>query len=777
MAAPAEDRANANANVNANAIAHSHANANRRAHPPLPHPTAEQAAALRSLVDDGLNVILVSVAGSGKTTFALHAATALAPARVLLCTYNAQLKRETRAKVRALGLQGSVEVHSYHSFAYRYLSDACSTDDGLCDALDAQQPPRHDVRFDLLVFDECQDMKPLFLRLVRFVELHNCTTPHNRPPSGPPRYVIVGDPRQSIYGFQGADARYLELADRVFGGALARAWRRHELTVTWRLTTGMADFVNAAFLNGERVLDAPRAGVGLRPVFHSCDCYGDAPVRVVRGWLASGVRPEDVMVLAPSLRSRNSPVRALENRLVRLGVRVYVPISDEEPVDKKAVRGKVLFATFHQAKGAERDAVLVFGMDDSYTRFFCRDADANTCPNAVYVAVTRARERLALLQDRRNGPLPFLDQDAARAHADVVVEGAAAPVAALPEAAAAAATAPAPRRYSVHDLLRHVPREVLRDACAELSFAAVAPPAAEPLLQLDQNVPTDPGMVEQVAEITGIALPALATGRTDDILRSALDQCPTLRHRLRLARIREAAGAGTAPSPADMLFASAVHASCNSGYMFKPAQIRRYDWLLQEHVDAAAAFLRSVGATDPDARHEVDMRATAAAPGIGEVVVRGRADIVTPCALFELKCSACPFQREHMLQLAVYAWMASKEPAVEGEEPRRRFVLAYVCTGEVYELDPDPVALDRAVARLLAQKAARAEPAVSDDEFVRRANCLGLGQHSDNTFSMHTVTVLYSGGRAIRDSRREPMPSSPPPSSSAFFASVAVNLH
>ena len=37
--------------------------------------------------------------------------------------------------------------------------------------------------------------------------------------------------------------------------------------------------------------------------------------------------------------------------------------------------------------------------------------------------------------------------------------------------------------------------------------------------------------------------------------------------------------------------------------------------------------------------------------------------------------------------------------------------------------------------------------------------------------------AFYSGGRAIRDSRCEPMPSSPPPSSSAFFASVAVNLH
>lgn len=45
-------------------------------------------------------------------TFALHAARSISPSRTLLCSYNAQLKRETRAKVRALGLHECVEVHS-----------------------------------------------------------------------------------------------------------------------------------------------------------------------------------------------------------------------------------------------------------------------------------------------------------------------------------------------------------------------------------------------------------------------------------------------------------------------------------------------------------------------------------------------------------------------------------------------------------------------------------------------------------------------------------------
>ena len=762
----------------------------------LPPPSDEQAAALRSLVDEGRSVVLESVAGSGKTTFAMHAALRLARRglRTLVLTYNAQLKRETRQRVRALGAEAAAEVHSYHSFGYRYLSEACSTDDGLSDTLDALDAldalergedgagddaaasaavpmrPRAligGLRFDLLVLDECQDMKPLFLRLVRAVERHNACPR--------PRYVVVGDPRQSIYGFQGADARFLTLADRVFGGAPAatpRPWARHRLSVTWRLTRAMGELVNDAFFAGERVLEAPREGAHA-PRYLLCDSFGDAPARAVRGWLEDGVPPEGVMVLAPSLRSRASPVRALENRLVRAGVRVYVPVSDEEPVDRLAVRGKVLFATFHQAKGAEREAVLAFGMDASYVRYFARGSDGAAPPNPVYVAATRARERLALVHDRRNAPLPFLRLEHVARLARVEIEGAELlggdaallqrdPRAALeracaaaaaaeaaraaqqqqqqaPQAQAASALAPPPpaspstspsaspsawlaaqrqlRRYGVHDLLRHLPREALRAACAHLRFRAIAArvPGA-PLLQLDAHAPGGGpgGTVEQVAEITGVALPALATGKARDIAAHALELCACARQRARL----EAMLAPGAPplSAADALYAAAVYTACASGYMFKPAQIRRYDWLPDAAVAAAAGFMRGVGAADPDARHEVELAADA--PDLG-VAVRGRADVVVPGrALYEVKCTAGP-QREHRLQLALYAWMVARRDGAEAAA-RLRYVLAYACTGEVLELEFDAPALERAVAALAAAKAAPAAAALDDAAFLTR---------------------------------------------------------
>jgi len=61
------------------------------------------------------NVVVDSVAGSGKTTSNLHIALHFNNMKILLLTYNSKLKIETRDKVNKLGIS-NIEVHSYHSF-------------------------------------------------------------------------------------------------------------------------------------------------------------------------------------------------------------------------------------------------------------------------------------------------------------------------------------------------------------------------------------------------------------------------------------------------------------------------------------------------------------------------------------------------------------------------------------------------------------------------------------------------------------------------------------
>jgi hypothetical protein len=83
----------------------------------IPPPSEEQLAIVENL-GRGFNVIVNSVAGSGKTTTSLHVAKGNSFLRpeTLLLTYNARLKDETRMRAKAMGLHRNMEVHSFHAF-------------------------------------------------------------------------------------------------------------------------------------------------------------------------------------------------------------------------------------------------------------------------------------------------------------------------------------------------------------------------------------------------------------------------------------------------------------------------------------------------------------------------------------------------------------------------------------------------------------------------------------------------------------------------------------
>ena len=64
---------------------------------------------------------------------------------------------------------------------------------------------------------------------------------------------------------------------------------------------------------------------------------------------------------------------------------------------------KIVFTTFHKAKGRERKLVIIFNFDESYFYYYnkeffkqCIDSEGNVdnsslnCPNEIYVACTRS---------------------------------------------------------------------------------------------------------------------------------------------------------------------------------------------------------------------------------------------------------------------------------------------------------------------------------------------------------------------------------------------------
>ncbi|MGQ0617534.1 MAG: UvrD-helicase domain-containing protein [Acidimicrobiia bacterium] len=136
-------------------------------------------------------------------------------------------------------------------------------------------------RFDMILIDEFQDTDPLQLDLAFALAASDPDVPPRpwaRTELRPGGLLLVGDPKQSIYGFRGADIGLWDQARRVFGdGAVER------LSQSFRSVPGVIDWVNAIFgaLVGEGVPGSqPRyeALAAFRPRLDE-----DPPVVVVGG--------------------------------------------------------------------------------------------------------------------------------------------------------------------------------------------------------------------------------------------------------------------------------------------------------------------------------------------------------------------------------------------------------------------------------------------------------------------------------------------------------------
>jgi hypothetical protein len=86
------------------------------------------------------NVKVNSVSGSGKTTTVLHMAKELHKESILLLTYNARLKLETRKRKNELGLN-NLSVDSYHSFCVGNYNRKCFKDSVIIKILEENSKP------------------------------------------------------------------------------------------------------------------------------------------------------------------------------------------------------------------------------------------------------------------------------------------------------------------------------------------------------------------------------------------------------------------------------------------------------------------------------------------------------------------------------------------------------------------------------------------------------------------------------------------------------------
>ncbi len=714
------------------------------------HPlTAEQGAIVSAMTSRSCNVLVDAVAGAAKTYTALQACKRMpAGETVFILTYNAKLKMETKAKVERMGMADRVHVFSYHSACVRHYDevDGC-TDVGIMRAVETPLRPRQPFAFDLLIVDECQDMTPLYFGFVRRLLLDN-----RRPGA---TVAAFGDVRQCIYGFKGADPRLFRLLPDLLPFLHHPHWKRLGLSTSFRITRPMCEFVNRRLLvaPGDVHMRAVKDGPAVRYRVIAAP-FAD-PFDAVMAELREGRRRAgDVFVLVASLRSSSphSPLKVLENRLVRARVPCFVPTNDDVSItDDEVLRGKLVFSTFHQSKGLERPVAFVMGFDDSYTEFFnVAPANQTRCPNEIYVACTRASEKLVLLHSNERSHMPFMDVCGITEDPCVELthpEHNRVYLSTSPDAVAAEEQdEPAARKaVDLSGLFKYRSSQELADAAREAGVRVLRLRGGGEARRRKRALPNvrrcpQSKTREYVGDLHRDAVMACIRRKTPATMDP--EECggkfaalpDAVRKRYVEVRDRWSSSSysfcsaedNSSSNISDVLFVCVVNDALRTGYIHRTAQITDYDWIRRADIERFRATLSQMcpGA----ARGKTDVHASMEIPG-SDVEIRTRIPVVVAACGGEEQEQLWTFgfgrpSSEHVLQAACRACVRQKgAPSASGGACRMHVADLY--TGEVVVVECDPVKTSKMMARMVTVGGAGGESSSSTDllddaEFVRR---------------------------------------------------------
>lgn len=476
--------------------------------------TPAQAAALEAW-RAGKNLRITAVPGAGKTHVITKACEAAGTdRRGMVLAYNRALCDATRAKLEQLRLSERVSCHTFHGLATRCVSPAYD-DVALHELLDELEAgtsaPAHRFELDFLIIDEAQDMRGSFFALI----------PHVVCLGEDAQLMLVGDEQQMLYDYDetdAADLKYLRAPAAHF--ASSRPWESFHFDVTHRCAPCIAEFVSRAFDVDFR--SAAPAGGQVR--LHTVNMWRN-PARLVAPLLEEHLERGtlDRCAILVSHKAHNRPLQAAVNYWSE---RIPVFVQGVDGQDARIKRGKLFVGTWHSAKGTEFDTVIVFGASERH---------AARLRNAFFVALTRARRTLVVLNDARD-PSHAVLRAADAALRDVSVDAAtraaaaAAPAASSDEddhneqamAGAAAAAADGLREHRAYSVDDWRPSSALRWLTCAYEAAWLGPDEAD----LDGPEPNEDEIIargdehEDVAEVYRIAaLMGEELGLTNRVLR------------------------------------------------------------------------------------------------------------------------------------------------------------------------------------------------------------------------------------------------------------------
>ena len=649
------------------------------------------------------NVVVDSVAGSGKTTCTLHIAKKFNTMNILLLTYNSKLKIETRDKSKALNIN-NIKVHSYHSFCVAYYDNQCFTDSIIYKILTNKNKSFVDFNYDLIILDEAQDITVLYYELICKIYQDNKNTA---------KICIFGDKNQSIFDFNKADQRYIEYASELFNFN-SYNWVKCNLSTSFRITNEMSLFINRCLLHEERIIS--NKILNHKPRYIICNCFGDKKgikLRTfdeIKYYFNLGYKPSDMFILAPSVKSLNSPIRKLENKIKKelAHVMIYVPTNDDEKLDEELLKDKMIFSTFHQTKGLERKVVIIFGFDESYFEYYKKDSNPYVCSNELYVATTRGIEQLTLFHHYTNDYLKFINQS--NISACCFLDKSKLFVLKKSDNTVYIDT-------PVTDLIKFLPQNVIDNCFDQLEITQNKKYVLNPIdipLKITNDVTT-----ESISEITGIAIPSMLELKLknkisifDELVKSNFEKNNSKlikKYNINNIDIHNL-------TPEELLYISNCYNTLHNGYLFKVYQITNYNWLTQLKLDRCIKRLSKLNISKESLfEYKIFMENE---PELLNRKLTGFIDCLDKenNILYEFKCIQ-KIEKENYLQLAAYMYMYELEKIQNKNTDDTKYVIFNILTNEYIQVKCDIQKLKTMIKYLIHSKYVN-NISISDKDFL-----------------------------------------------------------
>jgi hypothetical protein len=633
-------------------------------HNVLPIPSIEQYQIFNLLLK-GRNIIIDSVAGSGKTTTILYIGKILEKTgfKILVLTYNKNLRLDTYNKVSILKLENTMDIYTYHSFGYNCYDRRCSNDVGLEYVLKNNIKQKKNILYDIFIIDESQDICPLYFYFIRKV-IHDFANKNFK-------IVLLGDGNQCIYSFREADERFLQYSDVLLTKIKkneSSKWIRAELSTTYRFGDKISFFINKCVLGIERI-NSYKLGGTVKYVI--CNTYVPDSVYNILYDVITKYQENDIFILTPSTKYSYN-VRNFSNLLTEKGYNIYVLLNDESPLKKEVMENKIVITTFHKVKGLERKVVIVFHFDESYYSYN-KSASKKKCPNELYVAITRPTEKLILLHDYKKDYLPFLNVDKLKSHTKYIeVE--------KMDVGEQNRKRNKKRTYSVTDLINHIPPSISNKCFSLIKFKIIN--KKEEIIKINPIIKVNT-LYEDVSDITGIAIPFYYEYEKTRSITS-------------LIGLKEYEDNKNNINNTTILMLANIFSSKKTGYKYRLKQIKIYNWLSQSNLE------KSISRLDRHIEGNIECEQKVVCMFTNNIKIEGYIDCIDKSTIWEFKCTS-DITFNHILQLVIYSYVFKHSKRTD-KTKIETFKILNIITGEIFEVFYNDKNIKQVITILLDHK-------------------------------------------------------------------------